>query len=308
MARRRVCQYLGIPGNTWSCLHSVRLVLTGGGYYDRDGRELLPSGATLITRRQPSTNVTEHAFIFWKWLLGSPVVVPAGFSSGYSGEGPRGLALALLMVIAKDITVHEIEVDQGLFTRLNENALTEQDIIYLRDKGSEHVASHNYIDDALTDRDAMRLSVQKYAPYRIQAKPRIRWEWLDAEIAEKCEMLAPPSLKPTGLYTSPPTLAPCLREAFIILKSRLVDKFDVSDSFDGEQLVNKIFGKSTGILASQALDDAAIKDMAAMRDLLAGLFKVFRHKYAHNDVEVPWYEAEAVLSMITFALKRIAKY
>jgi len=45
-----------------------------------------------------------------------------------------------------------------------------------------------------------------------------------------------------------------------------------------------------------------------MRNLLDGLFGVFRNVYDHRDVDPEWYEVEAVLSMINWALKRIDKY
>ena len=43
----------------------------------------------------------------------------------------------------------------------------------------------------------------------------------------------------------------------------------------------------------------------AFRDLLAGLYGVFRNTYGHQDQEAPWHEADAVLSMINTVLKRL---
>ena len=94
-----------------------------------------------------------------------------------------------------------------------------------------------------------------------------------------------------------------IRKAFVILKSRLVSKLKGSSNLDGADLVNRLFGKS-GSLTS-ILDD---KERQAMRDLLAGLYGVFRNKYGHEDIEPPWHEADAVLSMINYILKRIDEY
>ena len=93
-----------------------------------------------------------------------------------------------------------------------------------------------------------------------------------------------------------------IRKAFVILKSRLVTKFGVSPDCDGIDLVNAIFGKTgvaTGLDASER---------QAMRDLLAGLYGVFRNVYGHQDVEPPWHEADAILSMINYVLKRVEQF
>ncbi len=50
------------------------------------------------------------------------------------------------------------------------------------------------------------------------------------------------------------------------------------------------------------------EERESMRNLLDGLFGVFRNVYDHRDVDPEWYEVEAVLSMINWALKRIDKY
>jgi len=94
-----------------------------------------------------------------------------------------------------------------------------------------------------------------------------------------------------------------IRKAFVILKSRLVAKFGVDHDRDGADLVNRIFGAS-GLLSSRLEPD----ERQAMRDLLAGLYGVFRNKYGHQDLEAPWHEADAILSMINFILKRIEEY
>lgn len=94
-----------------------------------------------------------------------------------------------------------------------------------------------------------------------------------------------------------------IRKAFVILKSRLATRFGVDKTLDGADLVNRIFGTS-GVLASK-LDGG---ERQAMRDLLAGLYGVFRNKYGHQDIDAPWHEADAILSMINFILKRTEEY
>lgn len=93
-----------------------------------------------------------------------------------------------------------------------------------------------------------------------------------------------------------------VRKAFVILTTRLASKFEIPDNIDGSELVNRIFGK-TGKVALVLNEN----ERQSMRDLLAGLYGLFRNKYAHRDEEITWYEVEAVLPMINFVLKEIDK-
>ena len=45
-----------------------------------------------------------------------------------------------------------------------------------------------------------------------------------------------------------------------------------------------------------------------MRDLLVGLFGVFRNRYSHRDVEPAWSEPAAVLGMVNWALRSVDDY
>ena len=88
-----------------------------------------------------------------------------------------------------------------------------------------------------------------------------------------------------------------VRKAFAILKTRLTRQFTMPDSIDGPELVNRIFG-SNGC-HGLPIDDGKRQ---ALRDLLAGLYGVFRNKYAHNDITPTWAEAEAIISMVNVTL------
>jgi hypothetical protein len=66
------------------------------------------------------------------------------------------------------------------------------------------------------------------------------------------------------------------------------------------RLVNRIFGRSGH--PSLLLGDP---ERQAYRDLLSGLYGVFRNRYAHSDDGGSWYEADAVLSMVNCVLKQL---
>ena len=94
-----------------------------------------------------------------------------------------------------------------------------------------------------------------------------------------------------------------VRKGFVILKERLVKNFDLPASLDGRDLVNQVFGQR-GCLAEKIPEP----ERESMRNLLNGIFGVFRNLYDHKDVEPEWHEVEATLSLINWALKRIDKY
>jgi len=44
----------------------------------------------------------------------------------------------------------------------------------------------------------------------------------------------------------------------------------------------------------------------ASRNLLAGLYHVFRNTLDHHNVDIPWHEVEAVIGMVNWALLRLS--
>jgi len=94
-----------------------------------------------------------------------------------------------------------------------------------------------------------------------------------------------------------------IRKSFILLTERLRKKFHLSKNDDGLALVNQIFG-TKGVLKN-SVDS---KELQSMRDLLSGLYGVFRNKYAHGVLEASWTEADAIISIINIVLKILENY
>jgi len=283
-------------------LQAIRIILTNGGLdADRD-KNVLPSAATIITRH-PSANppVVEHCFIFWDWLL-EMTVVPNGFASGYGGAGPHALAYALIMVESKDIPLFELKVDGERFERIASNRLSADDVSFLRENGKQQQFADMHtvlaiLDDSDPLKDYRFREFNKYYVFSSQSKPRVPWEWLDPEIAVRGEPLARTS------YRS------ALAEAFLILKSQFVEQYNLPDTKDGEVLVNLALAVKGVFLSSFAeVDDDRTKEVLALRDMLAGLFKVLRNTYVHLPAEPPVQETATVLLMLTHARRLVRKY
>lgn len=91
-----------------------------------------------------------------------------------------------------------------------------------------------------------------------------------------------------------------IRKAFVVLKERLCNHFQMPRDLDGPDLVNKIFGKRSDMVGE--MNDA---ERQAMRDLLVGLYGVYRNRFAHRDEQPSLAEADAIISMINHVLQNI---
>lgn len=108
-------QYLGLDGITQSCLSALAHLLS-------DEKNLMK--AALLTAGHT------HGFVIWTEFE-EIIAIKAGFSSGYGGEGPHGLAVSLALLIKHRVDVEEYIVDQLMISRLSASCLLQQDIEHL---------------------------------------------------------------------------------------------------------------------------------------------------------------------------------
>jgi hypothetical protein len=99
----------------------------------------------------------------------------------------------------------------------------------------------------------------------------------------------------------PDHLDSAIRKSFIVLKERLCKRFGVPRDLDGTDLINRIFGRN-----SDAVKTLSESERQAMRDLLAGMYGVFRNRFAHSAASPTWAEADAIISMVNHVLQEIA--
>jgi hypothetical protein len=105
-------QYMGRAGITDSCLKAIaRLIHFGDEISDV---KLLTSGS-------------KHCFLF---LINDSelVAIKSGFSSGYIGEGPRGLSFALELLYSLDKSVREYVVGEKVIDRIDTSCLMQSDL------------------------------------------------------------------------------------------------------------------------------------------------------------------------------------
>lgn len=122
--------YLGEAGVTETCLYSLfNLIQTHADL----------SYALLLTNDQ------SHAFII-KDKSNSYYIIRSGFTSGYPGEGPKGLAKALTILNQHQIETEELVVSSKLMSKLNNSSLSDNDIDFIfNEKIIRPIRLHDYI-------------------------------------------------------------------------------------------------------------------------------------------------------------------
>lgn len=122
--------YLGEAGITETCLYSLcNLIQTHSDI----------SYALLLTNDQ------SHGFIL-KDQSDSYYIIRSGFTSGYPGEGPKGLAKALTILNKHQIETEEITIPAKLMNKVNHSSLCDNDIDFIfREKVIRPIRLHDYI-------------------------------------------------------------------------------------------------------------------------------------------------------------------
>ncbi len=122
--------YLGEAGVTETCLYSLcNLIQTNADL----------SYALLLTNDQ------SHGFIL-KDQSDSYYIIRSGFTSGYPGEGPKGLAKALTILNKHQIETEEVTISAKLMNKVNNSSLCDNDIDFIfREKVIRPIRLHDYI-------------------------------------------------------------------------------------------------------------------------------------------------------------------
>jgi hypothetical protein len=94
-----------------------------------------------------------------------------------------------------------------------------------------------------------------------------------------------------------------IRKAFVVMKTRLCEKFGIEQTIDGPELVNRLFGKS-----SDYFPDMNAGTRQSYRDLFAGLFGLIRNEFAHNNAEPHLSDLDAVVANVNLCLRLIGDF
>ena len=238
-------QYLGQHGISARCLAAVRIVL----------QSIQPVSQALIL-----TCENEHAFIF---TIGEErdeiVVVKAGFTSGYPGEGPRIFAEALGLLRAFEVEIEEALVPRALMRRLEASALTVDDLKVIDKAGV--VRPMRWFDYTYPWETRLPPPRERLARFP-QAIP---WVLIDSRI----EDLAHRFFKNED---------DCLSRGFRRLEDSVRSRTGLQDH--GVRLIQRAFLQEEPLLTWRVPDAAEQKGRA---QLFVGAFMAYRNPRAHRE-------------------------
>jgi len=123
-------QYIGHTGVSSSCLRAI----VG----------LIHFGEKIIEAKLLSFGC-QHGFLL-ETERGEVIAIKSGFSSGYSGEGPRTLSTALQLLISRNVHLEEYDVPKSIFDQVNASKLSKVSLKRLsKNKPVRPVRYHDYI-------------------------------------------------------------------------------------------------------------------------------------------------------------------
>lgn len=110
-------QYVGVTGITRDCIDSVIRYLQNNESVFKAKLITCKSQHNLLLYTEGYSNEVREK-----------IIVRAGFSSGYGGEGPNGLSYVLTVLDEFGTEIEEIEVSDKLFDKINQARLTTTDL------------------------------------------------------------------------------------------------------------------------------------------------------------------------------------
>lgn len=239
-------QYHGSPLATQPCLDAVVRLITQ------------PKNVSLVLLLTCGQN---HAF-YLETQDPSPVLIKSGFTSGYPGEGPAGLAIALHLLQRHRIDIGEVEITPAAMSRLNGSKLTASDVSKIRE--GRHILPariYDYMHDGLKGRgrpvDQMRLAAPLVIP----------WAVLDDRLVEFAIE-----------FDLEPDMA--VFKAFRRLEVLVKERCGLGAESHGKKVFQQAFRGGGAVLEWSGLPSAEA-DGRAM--LFEGAYAAFRNARAHRD-------------------------
>ncbi|WP_127494033.1 TIGR02391 family protein [Acinetobacter calcoaceticus] len=204
------------------------------------------------------TNEQTHAFII-KDENESFYVIRSGFTSGYMGEGPRGLATALTLLKRHEIETEEILVSSKILRKANNSTLNDSEIgLLFKQEIIRPIRLHDYIYPFTKEVSETQKSKRYYPlelPYSI----------LDDRIFDLAL-----------LFKHDPDSA--LLKAYKRLEDIIRDRTKLTEH--SYKLFSQAFQGDNALLTWKAPDIGEIKGRA---NLFTGTFMAFRNARAHRE-------------------------
>jgi hypothetical protein len=204
------------------------------------------------------TNEQTHAFII-KDGNESFYVIRSGFTSGYMGEGPRGLATALTLLKRHQIETEEILVSSKILRKTNNSTLNDSEIeLLFKQEIIRPIRLHDYIYP-FTKEVSETLKRKRYYPLELP------YSILDDRIFDLAL-----------LFKHDPDSA--LLKAYKRLEDIIRDRTDLTEH--SSKLFSQSFQGDNALLTWNVPDIGEIKGRT---NLFTGTYMAFRNARAHRE-------------------------
>lgn len=239
-------QYIGHCGITASCIAAITLLLNGGQQI---------KNAFLITCE------ADHAFLLVD-EFDDVIAIKDGFSSGYSGEGPRGLATALVLLHRHNIEIEEYKVTSSFMERLAQSCLLHDDLDFiLKGRPVRPRRWHDYVYDQGQDLNPAGKRFSRHYPLTIP------FGLVDERIID---------LAVNFYGNEDATIISAFRRLEEIIRKR------TGLTGEGSKLFSKAFFADDAPLRWDVPDENEGKGRAS---LFSAIYMAFRNARAHREIE-----------------------
>jgi len=241
-------QFVGSSRTTQSCLDALSRLL-----------------ATTASIRQATLLTADGRHCFYLELdEPEPVFIKGGFTSGYSGEGPAGLAIALHLLSRFEVDVEEVLVSAELLDRVDHSQVTLDDLHSIASaQPVRPTRLWEYREDGLRGRGPVALHL------RAQFAPVIPWGLLDERLLDLALVLRKDPDK-------------AVFEAFRRLESLIVSRAGLPLGVVGKEAFRRAFRGGGARLVWPGLPAAEVEGRA---QLFEAAFLAYRNPRAHREDE-----------------------
>lgn len=238
-------QYLGTPF-TQDCLNAIGFILQTQQRIEK---------ALLLSYDQ------KHAYLVKSDR--SIYIIRSGFTSGYLGEGPKGLASSLQLFLKHNIEVEEVCISEKRMKKVNKTSLSNNDLEHiLKTKYIRPIQIHEYI---YTIYNTLEYQVKNDRYYPTE----LPYHLIDSRILDL-------ALK----FNDDPSRS--IFNAFIRLEN--IIKKRINSDKHSSALFEHAFCSENPPLICKSDDKRASQATGRM---FPNIYKAFRNEHAHNEVSKP---------------------
>lgn len=239
----------GKDGITQSCLDAIVRLLSFGEKFEK---------AVLLSCVDSTEQHGTHAFLLFD-CLEDIFCIRSGFTSGYSGEGPVGLSLALSLLLKHGVEIDEVRVNRTIIRKLNSGKLNHESIEEI--VSSRPVRPAQYFDYIQSRHDGSTELIKHLYPTKLPLR-LIEGRIMDLALN----------------FDLDPDLS--LIQGYRRLEDLIRKRTGIIDA-TGSQLFSKVFSGANSILHWENTDST---ESVGKANLFTAVYMGYRNKRVHKEI------------------------